>query len=202
MNETIEYYNQHAAEFYSGTVSADMSFCQNKFLAYLPVRGRILDAGCGSGRDSKYFMGRGYEVGAFDASMELCKLATEMIGKEVCCMRFDELDAYCEFDGIWASASLLHVSRAELPEILQKMRRALKPAGVMYASFKYGSAERVKDSRFFNDYTEKEVQEVFQNAGFKCEECFVTVDVRVGREKEMWVNVIVRKVNVVDFDKY
>lgn len=190
MNETIEYYNQHAAEFYAGTVNADMSYCQEKFLAYLPTQGRILDAGCGSGRDSKYFMEIGYDVEAFDASMELCKLATKMIGKEVRCMRFEDLDEDCEFDGIWASASLLHVSKTELPDVLQKMRRALKPDGVLYASFKYGSTERVKERRFFNDYTEGEVQEVFEKVGFKCEECFVTADVRVGRGEEKWVNVI------------
>ncbi|MBQ8814597.1 MAG: methyltransferase domain-containing protein [Lachnospiraceae bacterium] len=190
MNETIKYYNQHAAEFYAGTVSADMSYCQDKFLAYLPAQGCILDAGCGSGRDSKYFMERGYEVEAFDASVELCKLATKTIGKEVRCMRFEELNVDSEFDGIWASASLLHVSKADLPDVLQKMRRALISDGVLYASFKYGSAERVKDSRFFNDYTEDEVQEVFEKAGFRCVECFVTADVRAGRGEEKWVNVI------------
>ena len=193
MNETIKYYNQHALEFYEGTVDADMSYCQDKFLAYLPAHGRILDAGCGSGRDSKYFMEQGYDVEAFDASVELCKLATELIGKEVRCMRFEELDADCVFDGIWASASLLHVSKAELPEILYKMRRALKVGGVMYASFKYGSAERVKESRFFNDCTEGEVQDVFKRAGFRCIESFVTADVRAGRGDEKWVNIIETK---------
>lgn len=190
MNETIEYYNQHAAEFYTGTVSADMSYCQNEFLAYLPEQGCILDAGCGSGRDSKYFIEHGYEVDAFDASIELCKFAAEMIGKEVRCMKFEELDAEQQYDGIWASASLLHVSKSELPLVLRRMRRALKPDGVMYASFKYGRTERVKESRFFNDYTEKEVQDVFEKAGFRCVECFVTEDVRVGRGEEKWVNVI------------
>lgn len=62
MNTTIEYYNDHAAEFCNSIQSADMSACYEKFLKYLKIGSKILDAGCGSGRDSKYFIERGFSV--------------------------------------------------------------------------------------------------------------------------------------------
>ena len=75
--ETIDYYNNNAVKFATGTINVDMSTIQNKFLAYLKEGGRILDLGCGAGRDTKYFLSQGYDVEAVDGSEELCKMASE-----------------------------------------------------------------------------------------------------------------------------
>lgn len=192
-DKNIEYYNENAQTFYESTVNADMSFCRDKFEAYVTDGGRILDAGCGSGRDSRAFKRHGFSVVAFDASREMCKMASELLGEEVWQMRFDEVAFDSEFDGVWACASLLHVELEELPKILKKFYRALKDKGVMYASFKYGEGVAQRGERTFSNFTESSAQELVESVGFKVIECGITSDIRPGRSEEKWVNVIVRK---------
>ena len=146
IDKNIEYYNNNADSFFEGSVNADMSGVRNGFLKYVPDGGKILDAGCGSGRDSKAFLSEGYDVVAFDASKEMCKRASEYIGREVLNMRFEDISFDKEFDGIWACASLLHVPSDDLPDVLQRMKKALKSGGAIYASFKYGEG-RLSEAR-------------------------------------------------------
>lgn len=193
MDNNVEYYNKNAQSFYDGTVNADMSLWRDKFETYIPNGGCILDAGCGSGRDSRVFMQHGYSVVAFDASTEMCRMASELIGQEVLLMRFDEMKFENQFDGIWACSSLLHVPNEELPEILGKMRKALKTIGTMYVSFKYGEGTKQRGDRTFSDFTEKSVKVLLNNSGFEVIECGVTSDIRPGRAEEKWVNVIAKK---------
>jgi len=100
MSKTLDYYNENAGAFIEGSVGADMSRHYAEFLKFLPVGSAILDLGCGSGRDTKYFASLGYNVTAVDGSGELCRKASEYTGKEVRCLRFDELDYVEQFDGI------------------------------------------------------------------------------------------------------
>ncbi len=186
----IKYYNEHAAEFLQNTVNADMSEWRERFAKYLPTNGRILDAGCGSGRDSKAFLEEGFAVTAFDASEEMCKAAAAYTGLVVKQKMFQELDYCDEFDGIWACASLLHVPYNELPDVMQRLKRALKKDGVIYVSFKYGTEETTKGGRTFSNFTEKTVKTLMDNAGFAIKECVVSEDVRPDRAGEKWVNVI------------
>ena len=190
MNENIDYYDKNAAEFIEGTLHADMSEWRRRFLKYVKKGGCILDAGCGSGRDSKAFMQDGFKVAAFDASTEMCKAAAAYTGLEVKQMMFQELDYCDEFDGIWACASLLHVSYDELPDVIRRLKRALKKDGVIYVSFKYGTEETTKGGRTFSNFTEKTVKTLMDNAGFAIKECVVSEDVRPDRAGEKWVNVI------------
>ena len=193
-DKTIAYYNSHTKEFTERTVEADMSFCQEKFLKLLPPGAVILDAGCGSGRDSRFFLNHGMQIQAIDASVEICRQASAYIGQPVKCMRFDELDCSQMFDGIWACASLLHVEKKALPGILQKFHRALKTKGVFYASFKYGDGEEERLERFFSDYRLEEIEQVFLQDGlFELVESFETEDVRPDYKNKPWVNIIVRK---------
>lgn len=195
--QTIEYYNQYAEQFAERTAGADMSFCRNAFLKYLPEHALILDAGCGSGRDSRIFMEKGYQVCAIDASEEMCRAAERRIGRPVQCMRFEEMEWRERFDGIWACASLLHVTRLELPAVLGNFHRALKSGGVLYASFKYGAGEEERLGRFFNDYRLGELEEAFLRDGlFSLAESFETEDVRPDYKEKPWVNIIVRKICV------
>ena len=195
IDKNVEYYNKNADSFFAGSLMADMSVVQNRFLSYIPAGGRILDAGCGSGRDSKAFLDAGYDVVSFDASEEMCKRASEYIGKDVLNMRFEDISFDHEFDGIWACASLLHVPENELPGILEKMKNALKPNGVIYASFKYGKGTTFRGERQFSDFTEVSVVPLFETVGLEIVNNIVGTDSRPGREDEKWVNVI-GKINI------
>lgn len=192
--KTIDYYNKNTKEFVNRTIGADMSFCQTKFINLLKPGSNILDVGCGSGRDSKFFLECGFCVQAVDASIEMCLAAEEYIGQPVECMRFDELKYNSQFDGVWACASLLHVEKNKLPYILRKLHKALKSGGIMYASFKYGDMEEERLERFFSDYHLDEVEKVFLQDGlFELVESFETEDIREDYKNKPWVNIIVRK---------
>ncbi len=193
-NKTLDYYNQNVEDFINRTVDADMHYCQDIFIELLEPNAYILDAGCGSGRDSLYFLEQGFKVCAIDGSEEMCKAASDYIGKPVECLKFQDISYEETFDGVWACASLLHVPKQELPDVLRKFYRALKPGGVMYASFKYGYKEEERLGRFFSDYHLEEIENVFtKNAGFELVEGFETEDVRPDYADKPWVNVIVRK---------
>ncbi len=192
---TLDYYNDNAREFAASTVSVDFAEMQDRFMASLPQGGRILDFGCGSGRDAKRFLDEGFAVDATDGSPELCRLASEYAGILVKCELFGELSAVEAYDGIWACSSILHVPKAELPSIFGKMLRALKPSGVMYVSFKYGDFEGLRNGRHFSDFTEESfVDLVGRIAGLKIEDCWITDDVRQGREGERWLNCLICRV--------
>ncbi len=194
-NKTLEYYNNNAENFISETIKSNMNNCYHWLLDYLAPGEKILDLGCGSGRDSKYFLKQGYQVVAIDGSLEICRQASKYIGQDVICQTFQELTYEDEFHGIWASASLLHVTKQELPHILVLLAKALKSKGYLYASFKYGDRERVVNQRLFNDYNETDIQKLFQiNQEFKCLNCSVSEDVRKDRKGEYWLNLIAQKI--------
>ena len=109
MKDTITYYNKNADAFIEGTINVDMTDIQMRFLATIPKESKILDLGCGSGRDSKFFASLGYHVIPVDGSPELCEKASEYTGLPVRCLLFEDLDYNSEFDAVWACASLLHV---------------------------------------------------------------------------------------------
>ena len=190
MNQTISYYDKNAEEFCKNTIDADMSFCRDKFLKYLSAGASILDAGCGSGRDSVAFKQLGYHVTAMDASPEICKEAEKVLGQKVFCMSFEEIDDENMYDGIWACASLLHVPKERMTEVLYRLKCALKDGGILYASFKYGEEEKVVNERLFSYYNEQSLRKLMRENGFEVLELFATRDVREGKSKEKWVNVV------------
>lgn len=197
MNETLNYYNQNAASFIEGTRNADMSRQYHFFLKRLPTGGKLLDLGCGSGRDSAYFASQGFEVTAVDGSEELCKRVREIYGIHALCIRFEDISFEAEFDAVWACASLLHVKKADMPKVLSKVSAALKPGGVLYASFKYGSGERVCNGRFFNDYTENDLDVLLTAENqLSLLEYWITEDVRPERSGERWLNFVAKKCSV------
>lgn len=194
MKETLSYYNQNADAFIEGTRKADMSDQYRFFSKYLSPGCKLLDLGCGSGRDSAYFSSLGFEVTAADGSEELCKRVKENYGIHALCIKFEELSFMAEFDAIWACASLLHVKKADMPSVLGKVSAALKPGGVLYASFKYGSEERINNGRFFNDYTEKDLDALLTSENqLSLLEYWITEDVRPDRTGERWLNFIAKK---------
>lgn len=194
MDETLTYYNRNAASFVEGTRHVDMSEQYRLFLKYMPAGGQLLDLGCGSGRDSAFFSSLGFAVTAADGSEELCKLVREHYGIPALCIQFKDLSFAAEFDAVWACASLLHVKKADMPDVLRRVSAALKPGGVLYASFKYGCEERVSAGRFFNDYTESELTALLTTDNqLSLLEYRITEDVRPDRAGERWLNFIARK---------
>lgn len=194
-NNTLIYYNTNANSFISSTLAVDFSQTQDKFLHLLPSTASILDFGCGSGRDTKYFLDAGMQVDATDGSEELCRLASEYTGIPVRQMLFEELDAKEQYDGIWACSSILHLPKDVLKDVLKKMIVALKENGIIYTSFKYGMFEGERNGRFFTDFTEETFQEFVSDVDeIKIEESWITGDVRPGRGDERWLNLILRKI--------
>lgn len=194
MDNTIEYYNQNAEQFVQGTVSVDFTATQERFLAKLSGNAYILDFGCGSGRDTKYFVENGYQVEAIDGSVELCQRASEYTGIRVKQSLFEELDETKKYDGIWACSSILHLNKRVLKDVLKKMAAALKENGVVYTSFKYGNFEGERNGRYFTDFTPEVFREYIQEVSeLQVEEYWITGDVRTGRGEEKWLNLILRK---------
>ena len=192
--KTIEYYNENVSKFVNDT--QDVVFCatQDLFLSYLNEGDSILDFGCGSGRDTKYFLSKGYKVDATDGSEEICKVASDYTGINVKCLLFNELDEIDKYDGIWACASILHLDRDDLIDVFHRIARALKDNGILYTSFKYSEFEGMRNGRYFTDFTLESFNEFQTNIPeFIIEKKWITRDVRAGREDEKWLNLIMRK---------
>ena len=194
---TLNYYNSNDAVFSETTKNVDFSEVQQIFTNHLSPDASILDFGCGSGRDTRYFIDHGYHVAATDGSEVICKMATKYTGIQVKQMLFEELDDRNQYDGIWACASILHLSREELPDIFRKMHRALKKNGIIYTSFKYGTFEGERNGRYFTYFTEEMFEEFArQISGLRIEKMWITGDVREGRGEERWLNILLRKADI------
>lgn len=194
MDQTIDYYNLNAENFIESTQNVDMHLAQDRFLRLLNENASILDFGCGSGRDTKYFLDQGYQVTATDGSAELCRLASAFTGIEVKKMLFQELDDMGTYDGIWACSSILHLPKIELLPVICKMCMALKDSGVIYISFKYSHFEGVRNGRYFTDFTEDSFKGfIAEIPELTIEDYWITSDVRPGRGDERWLNLILRK---------
>ena len=193
-NNTLAYYNNYADEFYRSTVTVEFTEMQDRFLKKLKKDAYILDFGCGSGRDTKYFLEQGYHVEAVDGSVELCRRASQYAGIQVKQMLFEELAVVDKYDGIWACSSILHLPIDKLVKVMQKMTTALKKNGIIYTSFKYGIFSGERNGRFFTDMTEATFADLLQGVdGLVVEEQWVSSDVRPERSEEKWLNLILRK---------
>lgn len=194
---TVDFYNQNADAFFADTVKVDMSGLYSRFLQSVPIAGLLLDAGCGSGRDSKAFLAMGYRVSAFDASPALAEMAAKLIEQPVSTRTFDQVDEVACYDGIWACASLLHLPESALPAAFGRLWTALKPNGVVYVSFKLGEGERTHNGRHFTDATEARLRFwLAKLADVDSVECWLTQDQRPERQ-ESWLNAIIRRHRVL-----
>jgi len=188
-----QYYQNNAQEFYDSTIDVDMQSLYSHFLPLIKIGGTILDAGCGPGRDSLAFIEQGFNVEAFDASNALAQLAAQLIGKEVAVDTFQTYQTMAKFDGIWACASLLHVSFLELPNVMQRLSERLNVEGVFYCSFKYGNEEIERSGRRFTNLNESRFEQLIKGLPLQIEKQWITGDLREGRESQKWLNVIMRK---------
>ncbi|QVK18502.1 class I SAM-dependent methyltransferase [Mycoplasmatota bacterium] len=189
---TQNYYNEKSYVFIENTLNVDMSHQYQLFEQYLPTKGKILDLGFGSGRDSLYFSKK-YHVLSIDNCKSFVDEAKKILKNPVLLMDVNNMSYEDEFDGIWACASLLHVTYRDLPGTLNKCFNALKIDGIMYMSFKYGTFEGKRKGRHFTDLNEKRLNEILSMTEFKLMEMKITKDVRVNKN-DKWLNVIIKKV--------
>ncbi|EGW40230.1 tellurite resistance TehB family protein [Desulfosporosinus sp. OT] len=195
VNSAIDYYNKNAHDFYNNTVNADMSEHYKRFEKHLILGSRILDAGCGSGRDSLYFHTKGYKVDAFDASDAMVNLSSQLTGLSVHHARFEDVTFEDKFNGIWACASLLHIGREAIRGVLQRLVDMLCKDGVFYMSFKYGNKAYEKDGRSFNCYDENAFSRMIETLPeLRILELYKTKDCRACKDDEYWLSAILVKI--------
>lgn len=193
-NLTIQYYNENAEQFVNTTLDVNFTEMQDTFLSMLRKGSYILDFGCGSGRDTRYFLEHGFVVDAVDGSLEMCKRASDITGIRVKHMMFDELNETNKYEAIWACSSILHLSYRQLLAVFNKMLKALKADGIIYTSFKYGDFEGFRNRRYFIDFDEEKLERLKKDVpALEVEKIWITTDVRPGRDEEKWMNLILKK---------
>lgn len=192
MTSTSEFYQKNALQFYNSTVAVDAQELYKFFLPLIPDGGRILDAGCGSGRDARVFIDRGYKVTAFDASRTLAAMASELTGLPVETCSFDEFQTKRQFDGVWACASLLHVPYKELAATINHLAEFLVSGGYFYCSFKYGQGEELRDGRHFTHMDGALLQDLLRLTNLWLHKSWITYDLRPEKATERWQNVLLR----------
>ncbi|MFG6355788.1 MAG: class I SAM-dependent methyltransferase [Acetatifactor sp.] len=191
---TIEYYNQNTMEFVNATIGADMSDLYAEFEKYIDSGGKVLDLGCGSGRDSQYFYKKGYQVIAIDPSSAMCNETRRRVPIDVFPMRAEEMGFSESFDAVWACASLIHVAKEDMRATVSKIMQALKLGGIFYASWKYGYGEQVRQGRYFAYFTEKELLNIFKMVGnLQLLRIWITEDVKAKKEDIKWLNILAKK---------
>ncbi len=192
-NRTIEYYNSNAEAYFEATVNAHMAPLCDKFLEFVKPGGRIVDIGTGSGRDLKYFLDKGYPAEGIDLSEELCKRAASYSAGKVICEDICNWHPSGKYDGVWASASLLHLPSDEIEKFILRLPEILESGGIAYISMKSGIEEGYDDSgRYFSNFTEARLQQILsRSTSLRLIECWRTKD-ELSREDFEWINFILR----------
>ena len=193
---TIDFYNKNAKLYFEQTVEGNLKENYDRFLKHISKNAYILDFGCGSGRDSKYFIENGYKVNAIDGSIQMCKLASDYIKQEVEHMKFDDLEDVNVYDAIWACSSILHIEQEKLPNILERMIKALKQNGIIYTAFKKGKGYEIRNGKYYNFMTKEEMKEILNGLTNKVEiiDYFETTSSTQRAKNAIWVNFIIRKI--------
>lgn len=191
---TIEYYNLNADEYAKSTLDVDFSPMRDRFLSYLPKCPHVLEAGCGSGRDSYAFIQKGCRVTAFDGSTKMAAIAAKLIQQNVKVASFDQFDSKTLFDGIWANASFLHIPYERLAVSINRYLNFINPGGIFYLSFKKQDKDFSDGSRIFTCLNEERLSTLIGLlSNTKIIESLTTTDLRPGRSDELWLNVFLKK---------
>lgn len=189
-NKTKQYYNENAQNYFNATKDLNLNKIYQKFLPKIAKKGKILDVGAGSGRDSFYFSNCGYTVNSIDISENLIKLAKLNYNIDVWNIDILNLEQNTKYDGIWACASLLHLDSKQLKYTLLKLENMLKPNGIIYISFKYGKNVKIVNKRYFNNLTLKKFEKL-NKTNLKIQESWFTKDIQNRNVK--WLNLILEK---------
>lgn len=192
MNSTINYYNKNADAYIESTADVDFSDIYSRFLSYIPDGGRIMDLGCGSGRDVIWFRDHGYEAYGLDASRELVKRIEDEYDIPVFTGLIEEWTTSTLFDGVWCCASLMHLADNALEQFFGNLKWNLKPDGVLFMSVKSGIETGYDDKwRYLRNFTEKDIHEIIEhNRELKLSELWYTED-KLARDSFKWMNAII-----------
>lgn len=195
---TAEFYHTRSREW-ANALPPGWSRDLDPFLDRLPAAAHILELGCGDGRDAAQMEARGFTVDASDGVAQMAALASERLGRAVPTMAFAELAAEVAYDAAWCHASLLHIPLGDLPEILARVRRALRAEALFYASFK-GSApgheanSRDDFGRLYSYVSSDDLKASYGIAGPWREFEIVTGEGdSFGGERAVWHSVMVRR---------
>lgn len=164
--ETLKFYDSEAATYADWSKPAKPSKYRQSFIDRLPQGGHVLDLGCGAGWAAKAFQDAGFQVTAMDASAGLVEQVQRLHSINAIHGTFDKLNADAKFDGIWASYSLQHAAREQMPDILQRISKALKPNGILYVGVQRGP-ETLRDSlgRLYCHYEPDEMRGLLKAVG-------------------------------------
>ncbi len=192
-NQTIKYYNKNAQAYYDKTVNVDMSELCDRFLDHIKDGGVILDIGCGSGRDMRYFIEKGYHAEGLDASSEMCRLAGAS-SLSVENVPIEEWNPRKKYDGIWANASLLHVTISQIYTFFIKAEACMDTDGALFASMKTGLTNDIDaDGRYFCPFSEEKLEEILikHPAFLLCDKWYS--DDKLGRNTFRWFHFILAR---------
>lgn len=191
MNNTIDYYNRNADSYYRATVGADLDATRKRFASYLPAEARVIDMGCGSGRDVLAFRNMGFNAVGLDASEELVELATERLKIPAIAADMSTWIADEPYDGIWCCASLMHLSDNAIKLFFSNLKVNLASGGVVFMSVKSGVDTGMDcQGRYFRNFTEDDMREMIRAYEYlNLEELWYTEDT-LARKDFRWLNVI------------
>jgi len=166
--QTIEFYNTNAQKYLSYSYEHEKGELYQKFLNYLPEKGSILDAGCGAGWDTKFFLKNGYTVTALDASVKLLEVIETHKNLEKIESDFLNFKSNKIFDGIWASFSLQHLPKSDFKPALKLLNNSLSETGFFYIGIHEGNKE-IRDTlgRYYSYYGESEISGIIQSLNLK-----------------------------------
>ncbi|MCZ8076937.1 MAG: class I SAM-dependent methyltransferase [Paucibacter sp.] len=192
ISRTDGFYREGAQSYFEKTIDVQMDHLYRPFLKLVRSSGRILDVGCGSGRDVKKFRSLGYEAFGIDQSPELVALASAHIGPYFSIARAETYKGDVPFDAVWACASLLHLPREELLSAIENLASLLNPRGIFFASVQAGTGDGVQaDGRRYTYYSAAEFEDTLRRAGFLVLESWITKDA-MRANGPSWVNVLAR----------
>lgn len=188
---TLSWYRENAIQYAEETRNSLVLDALWEFLSRMKEGGTILDYGSGSGRDSAYFLNKGFSVDSLDGSAEMKAQAERLFGIKVKLASFLSLEEKDKYDGIWAQASILHLEEHDLRAALTLIERALKRDGVFYSSFRKGEEDGYEKGRWYTNMTERRFLS-FLPASLYVEKIWESQDVRPGVSRT-WLSIICRK---------
>ena len=195
MEQTTEWYNRNAGQYFNDTVSVDITENCERFLKHVQSGGTIVDIGAGSGRDLKYFVEKGYAAEGIDASEALCVRASEYALVPVTCIRIQDWYPKKKYAGIWACVSLLHLKMDEIETFICRLPDLLEEGGAAYLSVKSGIETGTDEKgRYFTNVTEDDLRKITgKTDGLEIIEFWNSCD-QMRRQDFIWMNVILKRI--------